>query len=220
MAELKFDKDAVSENIRTFLSTGIGSTSPQGTPQFGNRDAELHQEVLARTQTPVSANTPIGANVSGMGQNFRSLDDPEMAGVRDVTIRIGELEGQKFENKAELTSLIQADFGVANSDQQVQILSDAMRMAGDPRKKAKLGQALQSATLIRDQAVEAATLKANAELGRRNALLDADIARLTSRKQSLDEEAIRTGRANKLGFPPGYDWWYHSIRTRRECSRG
>lgn len=198
----KFDKDAVSENIRTFLSTGIGSTSPQGTPQFSNRDVQLHQEAIANTQTPISANTPIGGNVSGMGVNFRSLDDPELAGARDVTMRIGELEGQKFENKAELTELIQSDFGVANAEQQVQILSDAMRMAGDPRKKAKLGQALQSATLIRDQAVEAATLKANAELGRRNALLDADIARLTSRKQALDEEAVRTGRANKLAFPP------------------
>jgi hypothetical protein len=201
MAELKFDKDAVSENIRTFLSTGIGSTSPQGTPQFGNRDVELHQEVLARTQTPVSANTPIGQNISGMGANFRSLDNPDLAGVRDVTIRIGELEGQKFENKAELTELIQGDFAVSNAEQQVQILSDAMRLAGDPRKKAKIGQALQSATLIRDQAVEAATLKANAKLGKRNALLDADIARLTSRKQALDEEAARVGRTDKLTAP-------------------
>lgn len=202
MAELKFDKDAVSENIRTFLSTGIGSTSPQGTPQFGNRDVQLHQEVLANTRTPVSSTTPIGENVSGMGLNFRSLDDPELAGVRDVTIRIGELEGQKFENKAELTELVQGDFGVSNAEQQVQILSDAMRLAGDPRKKAKIGQALQSATLIRDQAVEAATGAANAELGKRNALLDADIARLSARKQALDEEAVRAGKANKLGFPP------------------
>ena len=49
---IKFDEDAVSENIRNLLAQGVGKTI-DGVPSFNNADIELHQNIIRRERASV-----------------------------------------------------------------------------------------------------------------------------------------------------------------------
>jgi len=202
MATIKFDKDAVSENIRTLISIGIGSTSPDGVPSFGNADVELHQEAINRTGTPISATTPLGQNISGLGMNFRQLDDPSRQGEDNAVLRIGELQGKKFENQARLEESIRKDIAFSSAQNQVDVLTDALRLMPPGDRKNEVTRGLTQATQIRDKALENATRRASSELNTQNALLDADIARLEAQRVALAERAAKIGKEKDVIFPP------------------
>lgn len=202
MATLKFDKDAVSENIRTLISSGIGSTSPDGIPSFGNIDVELHQEAISRTGTPISATRPLGQNTSGLGMNFKQLDNQALAGADNVVLRIGELQGQKFENQAKLEEAVRGDIALSSAQNQVDVLTDAIRLMPPGKRRDEVTRGLAQATQIRDKALENATRRAGSQLNTKNALLDADIARLEAQRVSLAEKEARSGKAKDTVFPP------------------
>lgn len=199
MATLKFDKDAVSENIQTLLSTGIGSRSPDGAASFGNVDVELHQQAIGRTGSPISATRPVGLG-GGIGSNFNQLEDPDSMGEIEVNNRIGELQAQQFENKARIQESVLKDGVYATSQQQVDILTDAIRLAPSSRRP-QLVAALAQANMIRDAALGNAEKRAGIELNKDNNLLNADIARLTARQEALAKASAKTGKEAATTFP-------------------
>lgn len=201
MATLKFDKDAVSENIQTLLSVGIGTRDPDGQASFGNRDIELHQEAIGRSRSPVGATRPVGLG-GGVGSNFNQLEDADRMGEIEINTRIGELQAQQFENKAKIQESVMKDSVYATAQQQVDILTDAIRLA-PASKRPELTSALAQANQIRDAALGNAEKRAGIELNKQNNLLNADIARLTARQEALAKEAARVGKQKDTTFPQG-----------------
>lgn len=203
MAELKFNKDAVSENLRRLISMGIGTMTPSGqgsVPSFTNRDVQVHAQSIGRTLGPIGVQEPLGARTDGQGLDFKALDTPELQNIRDITIKIGELEGQQLENDAQLGFMLQTDPAVVSAQSLVSQLSNELAITTTPENKAEVQAELITATKLLDSAMDTGIQKAGIQQKTQNNIIQADIARLSARKQVLLDEQSRID-AGKIKEP-------------------
>lgn len=214
MATLKFNADAVSENVRQLLSKGIGSRedfpgriSAVGVPEFNNDDIRRHQALLDQAAPGILGQTPDQGAAAITGANFRSLDDTTFNNIQDVQTKISELQAQQFENDAKLQAELQKDPVVAGAQSILGSLQMERAMTSDPKKFGRLDQEIQRAQVAMDNAMKIAGERVQGELGRRNNLLNADITRLQGRLanlQALDKKATEgQSRGSKLAVPLG-----------------
>lgn len=217
MAEITFNKDAVSSNVRTLLSKGIGNRvdnsgrpSATGTPSFTGEDVRKHQALIAGRASPSGIASPDQSSGADIAADFKGLDDQTFNSIQDVNTRIAELQAQQFENDAQLIREMQKDPTVAGAQSILGSLQMERGLTTNPERFAEIDRNIAVAQRGMDQAEAAAAKRVTSELGARNDMLNADIARLQGRLQNLtalDEKnkAAKAGqdRASKLVVPQG-----------------
>lgn len=186
---IQFDQDAVSVNIRALLDKGIGSIDETGAPSFNNADIALHQNLIRRERglSPISITAPSGINTNTQALNFDGLNNTSLQGMRDLTLKIGELEGQKLEQSSAIALAIQNEPNVVMTNEVVSNLADELSMVPldqiDIRREIE-GDLVQ-ATAMAKSAREDAVARAGIDEKKVFRLIDADIARLTAQQKVL-----------------------------------
>jgi len=221
VARLKFDKDAVSENIRRLMSAGVGTMVPSGqgsVPSFTNKDIQVHAESIGRTLGPLGIQEPLGARVDGQGLNFKALDTPELQNIRDITIKIGELEGRQLENDAQLGFMLQTDPAVVSAQSLVNQLSNELAITNTPEGKLVVQAELVAATKLLNSAMDTGIQKAGIQQKAQNSIIQADIARLSARKQVLVDEQARvdTGKVKEPVAPAIMSDWVMKVDLAKD----
>ena len=192
---IQFDQDAVSENIRQLISQGVGRIDETGVPSFNNADIALHQNIIRRERglSPISITEPTGINVNTQALSFDGLNSPSLQGMRDLTMQIGELEGQKKENSSRLALMLQNEPNVVMSNEAVQALADELSLVPldqtDIRREIE-GDLFQ-ATKLAKTAREDALARAGIDEKKQNNLIDSDIAKLQAQQSVLALEQER-----------------------------
>lgn len=190
---ITFGDDAVSENIRQLLAQGVGTRDERGQASFNNADIELHQNIIRRERglSPISATAPAGATtVNTMALNFDGLNSPGMQGMRDLTMQIGELEGQKLQISSNIALALQNEPSVVMANEAVSALSDELAMVPLDQVdiRAEIEGDLLQATQMAKTATEDALLRAGIDEKKQLKIIDSDIAKLQAQQNVLKLE--------------------------------
>lgn len=203
---ITFGDDAVSENIRQLLAQGVGSRDETGVPSFNNADIELHQNIIRRERglSPISATAPTGSTtVNTMSLNFDGLNSPGMQGMRELTMQIGELEGQKLQISSNIALALQNEPSVVMANEAVAALSDELAMVPLDQVdiRAEIEGDLLQATQLAKAATDDALVRAGIDEKRQLKIIDSDIAKLTAQQKVLNlEQAQQEKILARRGF--------------------
>lgn len=202
---ITFSDDAVSENIRQLLAQGVGTRDERGQASFNNADIELHQNIIRRERglSPLSVTAPIGSTVNTMALNFDGLNSPGMQGMRELTMQIGELEGQKLQISSNIALALQNEPSVVMANEAVSALSDELAMVSLDKVdiRAEIEGDLLQATQAAKAATEQALLRAGIDEKRQLKIIDSDIAKLSAQQNVLTlEQAQQEKILARRGF--------------------